>query len=79
VLVLENSANSVTGDMRRGDYGVPSNRANTVFHLRQQETGSKVPQKQLKTHSQQIEIRRKLKILEKNLREFKNTPTLALY
>jgi len=79
VFFLINSANSVTGDRRRGDYGVPSDRANTACHLRQQEAGNIVPQEQLATHSQQISDKKETKDLGDNfegIQKYTNTCTI---
>lgn len=79
MIVLRNSANSVTGDRRRGDYGVPSDRANTACRLRQQVAGNIVPQEQLATHIQQISDKKETKDLGENfegIQEYINTCTI---
>lgn len=79
MLVLGNSANSVTGDGRRGDYGVPSDRTNTACHLRQEVAGNKTAQEQLTTHSQQISDKKETKDFGENfegIQEYTNTCTI---
>jgi hypothetical protein len=49
------------------------------LHLRQQETGSKIRRNNWLLTGNRLMIRRKPKILERNLTEFQNNPTDALY